>query len=255
MDAAVKPRPTGAFPYLVAALSIVTVTAAVVLFPLLKERGAFVLYLATVALATWLGGWRPGIATITVTAFLCALYVLPPEDSLYLSPPDLIRLCIYLGASLLIAWLHTSRERALVRASHAEQRLAFALKCANMGAWSSDLKTGRFWWSAGMEQLFGRPPGQFSGTYEGFIGYIHPDDQDFVRRAVTRTIEGGREFEIEHRIVRPDGQMRWIITHGRIVVNEALQAQQVIGVAVDITARREREALAASAQPSQSAPA
>ena len=92
-----------------------------------------------------------------------------------------------------------------------------------------------------MEHLFGRPPGEFSGTYEGFIGYIHPDDQDFVKRAITRIVEGAKEFEIEHRVVRPDGQTRWILTRGRIVCDEAGTAYQVIGVAADITEHKKAQ--------------
>ena len=62
-----------------------------------------------------------------------------------------------------------------------------------------------------------------------------------MKRAITKTVEGGKEFEIEHRIVRPDGQTRWIITRGRIVHDDAGLHHQIIGVAADITDRKARE--------------
>lgn len=228
--------------YLATVAFVAASVGLVLVFPLLAEGGLFILFLLQVALITWFGGWRPGILAIGLTSLAGVwLALMPTVSSNVGGPDDRMRFVLYLLASGIILLLHASRERAKVRAWETDQRLAFALKCANMGAWQSDLKTGRFWWSEGMEQLFGRPPGQFSGTYEGFMGYIHPDDQDFVKRAITRTVEGGREFEIEHRIVKPDGQTRWIITRGRISCDEHGVTDRMIGVAIDITASKERE--------------
>lgn len=235
----VKPRRSGLVAYVAAIVAVLAAMGLIFLVPLFIERGAFVVFLAVVSLVTWFGGWRPGVLAIALCALSAALFILPPRGSIVIDGwDDALRLGIFVLVAGLIAALHASRERARDEAWLTEQRLSFALQCANMGAWCSDLKSGKFWWSPGMEELFGRPPGEFSGTYEGFIGYIHPEDQDFVKRAVTRTIEGGKEFEIEHRIVRPDGQTRWIITRGRISCDENGHAQQVIGVAADITARR-----------------
>lgn len=207
--------------------------------PFLVQRGAFVIFLAVVALVTWFGGWRPGLLAIVLTAGIAAWRVLPPENAfLPTNGEDYLRLGVFVAVAGMIAALHASRERAQIRAWETDERLAFALKVAGMGAWYSDLSTGKFWWSEGMVELFGRPPGEFSGTYEGFLGYIHPEDQDFVKRAITRTVEGGREFEIEHRIVKPNGETRWIITRGRITEAHDGTPHQIIGIAADITARK-----------------
>lgn len=225
--------------YVLAAAGVALATLMIFLVPALMQRGAFLLFLGVVALVTWFGGWRPGVLAIVLAVLVSAWVVLPPADSLILqTPEDVVRLGVFLLVALVIATLHASRERAVRQAWNTEQRLAFALECAQMGAWYSDLKTGKFWWSEGMEKLFGRPPGEFSGTYEGFIGYIHPDDQDFVKRAMMRTTEGQKEFEIEHRIIRPDGQPVWILTRGRIVCDDSGNPVQMIGVAVDITHRK-----------------
>lgn len=232
-------RRTSFWSYLLAVFAVGAATLLVWEVPLLLERGAFVVFLGVVAIVTWFGGWRPGVLAIVLTALVAAWIVLPPRNSLILqSWDDILRLVVFVLVAGLIAALHASRERAVQEAWQTEQRLAFALDCARMGAWYSDLRSGKFWWSEGMERLFGRPPGEFSGTYEGFIGYIHPDDQDFMKRALTRTVEGGKEFEIEHRVVRPDGETRWIVTRGRIVCDEAGRAKQIIGVAEDVTERK-----------------
>lgn len=234
-----KPRHQSVRSYLLATLAVAAATLLIFGVEALRERGAMVVLLAAVSLVTWFGGWRPGVLAIALSVLVSAWVVLPPEDSLAIqSWEDALRLGVFVFVAVLIATLHASRERAVADRWQTEQRLAFALRCAQLGAWYSDLRTGRFWWSEGMEELFGRPPGEFSDTYEGFIGYIHPDDQDFVKRAVTRMVEGGKEFEIEHRIVRPDGQTRWITTLGRIVYDEAGAPCQLIGVARDVTERK-----------------
>lgn len=202
-------------------------------------------FLAAVTLATWYGGWLPGLLTTALTAFFSAWYVFEPSNSIIIQNwEDLLRLAVFLFVAILMAMLHSSRERAIKQAWDTEQRLAFALQCANMGAWYSDLRTGKVWWSDSMEKLFGRPPGEFSGTYEGFVGYIHPDDQDFVKRAIMRNIGTDKDFEIEHRIVRPDGQVHWILTRGRILFDEKKVAMHVIAVAADITQKHEAETTA-----------
>lgn len=232
-------RRSSALPYLLAILSVAAATAVIWFVPAFMERGAMVIFLAVVSLVTWFGGWRSGLVAIGLAALVCAWIVLPPRNSIIVQNwDDVLRLAVFLLVAGLIAALHASRERAQARAWETEQRLAFALDCAQMGAWYSDLRTGKFWWSQGMERLFGHSPGEFSGTYEGFIGYIHPDDQDFVKRAIMRTNEGTREFEIEHRIVRPDGRTVWIVTRGRIVCDETGKSRQLIGVATDITERK-----------------
>lgn len=234
--------------YLAAILGVAAATALIWQVPLLRQRGAFLIYLGVVALVTWFGGWRPGLVAIALTSLMCLWLILPPADSLMLqSWEDALRLGVFILVAVLIAALHASRERAMTQTWQTEQRMAFALECAQMGVWHSDLTTGRVWWSEGMEKLFGRPPGEFSGTYEGFIAYIHPDDQDFVKRAITRSGEGRQDFEIEHRIVRPDGETAWIVTRGRIVLDEHGKPQQIIAVAANAPQRKTAEGAVPSA--------
>ncbi len=97
-------------------------------------------------------------------------------------------------------------------------------------AWDHDVATGDFWWSPNLEAIFGRPPGSFSRTFEGFFGYIHPEDQDFVSRAITQTMEQGTDYEIEHRIVRPDGSVKQIHTRGRIFYNQQHEVERMVGL-------------------------
>lgn len=237
---AVQPRKTRPSAYLFAVVGVAIATGIIFVLPLLMERGALVLLLAVVSLVSWFAGWRPGVLAVALSALAGAWFLAPTDSFAISNPEDVIRLGIFVLVAGMILLLHRSRQIAMEEAWTTEQRLAFALHATGMGAWCSDLKTGRFWWSQEMEKLFGRVPGEFSGTYEGFVAYIHPEDQDFVKRAIIRTTDHGKDFEIEHRIVRPDGQVRWIMTRGRLVLDQAGSATQIIGVAGDITDHKAR---------------
>ncbi len=215
--------------------------------PILQTRGMLPLLLGVVAVATWLGGWRAGVLTTVVAAAVAAWY-LQPLGLAISDSNDVIRLLIFVAVAAIISFLHNSRERAVEQSQRARDRLTSALAAARMGAWESDLRTGEFWWSDYLEDLFGRRPGSFSPTYDEFLGYIHPEDREFVEHAVTRSAGAGAEFEVEHRIVRPDRAVRYIITRGRIIQDDEGNATRVVGVAVDITDRKSTDELKADAK-------
>jgi PAS domain S-box-containing protein len=206
-------------------------------FPWLLERGAFALLLGCVFLSTWFGGWRSGGLAILLSVGLTA-YLMEPNDSFTVaSSKDWIRLGIFTVVAVMVALLHASRSKAMDLARVSEERLGAALSAARMGAWDRNLKDGSFWWSAGVEEIFGQRPGSFVPTYEDFLGYIHPEDREFVTKAFTKSVENGMEFEIEHRIVRADNDVRWIITRGQILFGKSGTHERLLGVAVDVTDR------------------
>lgn len=206
--------------YGTAALSLGVAIGLILLYPPFQERGAFVLFLGAITISAWVGGIGPALLAAGIATLYCAIYILPPEGVLgRLSPEDAARLAVFVLVASAIASLHESRRRALRNLEAAQQRLEYALDVARMGVWEAEPDAHKFWWSAGIENIFGAAPGRFSRTYEDFVGYIHPDDQDFLRRAALRAGEGGTDFEIDHRIVRADGSTCYIKTRGRILVD------------------------------------
>ena len=135
----------------------------------------------------------------------------------------------------------TGQEQGGEALRESEARLNLALDAAGMGVWDSDLLTGRLIWSASMEALFGLAPGAFAGTREAFYELVHPEDREAVRRAVGRAVEEGVDFEVEHRIVRPDGTVRWITSKGQVFRDASGRAAHMLGAVLDITERRRAE--------------
>jgi two-component system, cell cycle sensor histidine kinase and response regulator CckA len=135
---------------------------------------------------------------------------------------------------------------AAVRAAEAlEQHRAFleqAQAVAHIGSWVAELDgSRRLGWSAETYRIFGVPSGHFEGTLAAFFDFVHPDDRDAVRAAAVGAIELDRPFDIEHRVVRTDGTVRWVQECGSIVRDASGQPVRMIGTVQDITRRRQLE--------------
>ena len=84
-----------------------------------------------------------------------------------------------------------------------------------MGIWDFDLGTGKVIWSPELEKLFGLKPGEFKGGYEEYISLIHPDDRIGLQKTINDALKSGRQYQVEHRAVWPDGSLHWILGMGR----------------------------------------
>jgi PAS domain S-box-containing protein len=137
---------------------------------------------------------------------------------------------------------HATEQRRMETALHqSEERLRLALKAAQMGIWDWDLRTNQTTWTENNERLFGLTPGTFQGTYEAFLELVHPEDRDLVHQTVTRSLEQKTNYSLENRVIRPDGNVRWIVGHGEIVVDANGQPIRFVGTSMDITERKEAE--------------
>ena len=117
-----------------------------------------------------------------------------------------------------------------------------AQEIAHVGSWVTELDgSDRLAWSAETHRIFGVPEGQFSGTSAGFFGFVHPDDRQTVRTASVTSRANGVPYEIVHRIVRPDGAVRWVFERADILSTANGQPIRMVGTVQDITDRRQLE--------------
>jgi len=137
--------------------------------------------------------------------------------------------------------LAVQRRRAEMALKSSEERYALAQTAADIGSWDWNIVTGKLLWSERIEPMFGFAPGQFDGTYEAFLQRVHPDDRQSIVEAVETCVERGRDYRIDHRIIRPDGTIRWIAETGDVVRDGTGRAVRMLGVAQDITERTEAE--------------
>ncbi|MFB0526822.1 MAG: PAS domain S-box protein [bacterium] len=122
-----------------------------------------------------------------------------------------------------------------------EERYALAQRVANIGSWDWDIRTGNLKWSEKIEPMFGFGRGEFAGTYEAFLECVHPEDRQYVVDSVNACIEKGRDYDIEHRIVWPDGRIRWVSETGNVIRDENNKAIRMLGIVRDITERKRAE--------------
>jgi PAS domain S-box-containing protein len=127
------------------------------------------------------------------------------------------------------------------RVREGEERVRLALEAGRMGTWRFDLKTGEQQWSEQQFRLFGLTPGGEPPTRELFLSMVHPDDRDAVAFTEEDLRPGGRLLDAEFRIVRPDGETRWLVAHTVVRHDSAGQPLEMVGVNWDITERKASE--------------
>jgi PAS domain S-box-containing protein len=136
----------------------------------------------------------------------------------------------------------TERTRAEQGLRDSEEKLRLALDGARLGTWEWDLKTGKLAGSSLSFALFGLPA-DTDFNFAMFLSMIHPDDRARVDEAMKRTLADHSEYDVEYRVVWPDGSDRWIAGKGRAYQNDAGENLRVGGILFDVTERR--QALAA----------
>ncbi|MEX1253338.1 MAG: PAS domain S-box protein [Dehalococcoidia bacterium] len=130
----------------------------------------------------------------------------------------------------------TERKRADEELRESEERMRLAMVAGGMGTWDWNVLTGEVRWSESLEALHGLVPGTFAGTFEAFRADIHPEDREPLQASIKNALDTG-SYEIEYRIIRPDGDVRWIAARGTALY-QAGQPARMRGVCMDVTERK-----------------
>jgi PAS domain S-box-containing protein len=134
-----------------------------------------------------------------------------------------------------------------------QRRLELALSAGAMGVFEWNMRDHRVAWSPEIERMHGIPIGSFEGTFEAYQRDIHPEDRQHVVATVQRTLENRGGHELAYRIVRPDGEVRWLQAHGHLVLDEQGNPERLVGVCRDVTDQRTAELNAARAAAAEAA--
>jgi two-component system, chemotaxis family, CheB/CheR fusion protein len=119
------------------------------------------------------------------------------------------------------------------------RRYADAQKLALFGNWELDIPNNRLFWSDAVYQIFNIDKAEFSGTYEAFLAFVHPEDRSEVDRIYNASIKAKTSYTITHRIVTQNGQVRYLHEIGRHEYDQNDAAVRSIGTVQDITRQRE----------------
>jgi diguanylate cyclase (GGDEF)-like protein/PAS domain S-box-containing protein len=133
----------------------------------------------------------------------------------------------------------TERKQAERFLQESEERLRSVLDAAKLGSWYYDISTGKVLWSERCRLMFGLTAAD--GVYGTFEDCLHPAERDRVNQAVVNAIAHRQDYDIEYRIVRPDGTIRWLSAKGCAFYHQNGEASRMLGVASDITDRKQAE--------------
>jgi PAS domain S-box-containing protein len=135
----------------------------------------------------------------------------------------------------------TGRNLAQTELVTANALLHLALEAGQSVGWDWDVKSGRDSWFGDLQSVFGIPSTSYSGHVEDFRRRVHADDRALVWKAVTHAMESRSLYRAEFRIVREDGSLCWVAAQGRFYYSSDGDPRRMLGIAVDITARKSAE--------------
>jgi putative nucleotidyltransferase with HDIG domain len=108
-------------------------------------------------------------------------------------------------------------------------------RLAGIGAWELQVATGELWWSGGVYSIFDRDPATYAPSYEHFLETIYPPDRDEVVRRTESALAGGPAYDVRHRIVRPDGEIRFVREKAEVERGPRSEPVRMIGTVEDVT--------------------
>ncbi|MEJ7653314.1 MAG: PAS domain-containing protein [Chloroflexia bacterium] len=130
-------------------------------------------------------------------------------------------------------------EEALLRS---EANLASAQRIAHLGSWDWNVVTGQEHWSDEVYRIFGFSPRALTPSYELFMQSVHPDDREYVREADRAALIDGADYDIEFRVVRPDGEVRFVHEQAELIHDDTGRVVRMLGTALDVTEQKQAEA-------------
>lgn len=131
------------------------------------------------------------------------------------------------------------REKFSEELSRSESTLRKAQQIAHLGSWNWDISSGDLAWSDEIYRIFGVEPQQYIASYDAFVKTIHPEDRDKVTNAVTVSVsDPDIPYNIEHRIVLPNGDIRYVHEQGEIERDSSGKALYMVGIVHDITEQK-----------------
>jgi len=134
----------------------------------------------------------------------------------------------------------TERREADAALEHSRSQLAAAMAAGRMGSFDLELATGRVSRDANLESLYGLEPGE-ADTIDTWAHLLHPDDRAGILAEVARVTAVGGGYHLEHRIVRPDGQVRWFERRGHTYTDAEGRVVGIRGMVIDVTEHKVAE--------------
>ena len=270
-------KPTGTWGYGIAFLSVAAALTVSRLPAIHLQDAPVSLFLCAVILSAWFGGVGPGLVATALSALAFNYYFLPPIHSLGPKPDEIPRLVIFVVSALFVGSLSCAqrsateslrrarddlratvqelqstnetlqaesrgRERVEEALRRSESYLAEAQKLTHTGSWA--------WGVPGREALhlseewfriYGFAPEEGLSAWGKRLQRMHPEDRAKWEETTNRAIGEKSDYEVEQRLLLPDGTVKYTHTVGHPVLNASGDVVQFVGTVVDVTERKRAE--------------
>jgi PAS domain S-box-containing protein len=224
----------------IAGLALITFVCFRLGFGLARTAFAYVILVALVSL---LGSFSASVVLSIIAAVCLEYFFAPPLFDFRLDDPDVIvRIAAFLTTSLVVTALTAKLKRAEVALGESNARLEEAQRIAHVGWWERDFSTGHVALSDEACRIFGVQPVALPQWHARWLQLIHPDDRPRAAEAAAAAlVRGGPRYDVEYRVVRPDGTERVVRSQGDVTWDETGRPLRQFGVLQDITELRQAE--------------
>lgn len=136
----------------------------------------------------------------------------------------------------------TKRHKRLNKLRKQQIKLTEAQRIAKVGSWEWNInEEPEVEWSDELYRIFGIKSEDFDQKYDTYISHVHPDDRDRVEAEIKRAYKNKKLFAFQHRIIRPDGELRYVSCRGSLIKEKIGNPAKMIGIIQDITEQKEKE--------------
>jgi PAS domain S-box-containing protein len=141
----------------------------------------------------------------------------------------------------------TERVEREHRLKQAQARLSLAQQLSRSGVWDWDIASGTLYWTPEMINLLGLDPAETVPTFDIWHRAVHPDDIELAGARLNSAVQMRTPFFSEYRVIRPDGQLRWIRAYGDTLYDDEGQPHRMLGLCIDVTDLKQLSQQAAEA--------
>ena len=240
------------------------------------------LFFCAIVVSSWIAGLGPGLLSGLLSVGVIDYYFLFPRYTLGVNPEDVPRLAVFLVSAASISWLSGEQRRAKeslrqardelelkvqertaelrqineeLRAEIAERKnaegallsseaqLKQAQAVAHLGSYEVDALTGHTRWSDEVFRILGLDPASGSLSRQDFVErVVHPEDREYAMQRYDRVVHEGKLYDLEYRVIRPDGSVRFVQSMGEpIRTPDGGAVVRLVGALLDTTERKQSE--------------
>ena len=200
----------------------------------LSSREFYLVFFLTIFVSALSRRASYAFAISTVMAGLYLVFTIHGKtDVAVASWPFFIRVVLFFIVSTFVGHLSEVSEAR-------GKGLAETQRIAHLGNWHRDIRTNKLWWSDEVYRIFGIAQQGGGVTYDAFLEAVHPEDRDALQKAAGAALEGA-PYGLVHRVVRPDGEVRWVREQGAVTFDESDQPVRMVGTVLDITDYKQAE--------------